>query len=121
MGKLRFFYDAATLILLFLISALVGSFFASEKDVIDIILSTWGLITLVVMIFYAISVIILGIRHSQKFSHGLAIFVGSIVFFFILPLIYYLTYLRKLMGAPTPKEQMKKLLKAIQKDPELVS
>ena len=118
MNKAKVFYDIFTLVVIFLISLLLSGFIFSQGDLIKLAtLGKIGIFAAVVIIFYSIAIIILGIRKSGKFSHGLSIFFGSLVLPGLLPLVYYLTYLRMRMETPPISEQFKNLVKRIQENP----
>ena len=119
MNRAKVFYDVFTLIVIFLISLLFSGFIFSQGDSAKSgSLVTIGIFAAVVFIFYSIAIIILGIRKSGKFSHGLAIFFGSLILPGLLPLVYYITYLRKRMEKPPISEQFKNLVRRIQENPE---
>jgi len=119
MNKAKVFFDIFTLVVIFLISLLFSGFIFSKGDLIKLAsLGAIGIFAAVIIIFYSIAIIILGIRKSGKFLHGLAIFVGSLILPGLLPLVYYITYLRKRMEKPPISEQFKNLLKRINENPE---
>ena len=119
MNKAKVFYDVFTLVVIFLISLLFSGFIFSQGDLTkSVSLGTIGIFAAVIIIFYSIAIVILGIRKSGKFSHGLAIFFGSLILPGLLPLVYYITYLRKRMENPPISEQFKNLVKRIQENPE---
>ena len=119
MNKVKVFYDIFTLIVIFLLSLLLSGFIFSREDLIKLASSgLMGVFAVLFIIFYSIAIIILGIRKSGKFSHGLAIFIGSLILPGLLPLFYYLTYLRKRMEKLPLNEQFKNLVKRIKENPE---
>ena len=119
MNKVKVFYDIFTLIVIFLLSLLLSGFIFSREDLIKLASSgLMGVFAVLFIIFYSIAIIILGIRKSGKFSHGLAIFIGSLILPGLLPLVYYLTYLRKRMEKLPLNEQFENLVKRIKENPE---
>ena len=119
MNKVKVFYDIFTLIVIFLLSLLLSGFIFSREDLIKLASSgLMGVFVVLFIIFYSIAIIILGIRKSGKFSHGLAIFIGSLILPGLLPLVYYLTYLRKRMEKLPLNEQFENLVKRIKENPE---
>lgn len=84
-------------------------------------------IFLVYSIIYAIIIIKLGFKVSEKNSHRWAILFGSLVLFPIMPFIYYFTYLRKVLNKQKQASELKQqVLQEIQQesqnqDPQQVS
>lgn len=119
MGKAIKFFDFMTVFTIFIVSMAVSAVISSGSNsnkgssVMTVVV-----IAVIIGIFYSFSIMILGVRKSNKFSHGLVIVLGSVFVPVILPVIYYLTYLRELMGLPTAKEQFQQLVQTIQKNPE---
>ncbi len=119
MNKAKAFYDVLSVIVIFSFSLLISALiFSSGQPGKANKLIMVGVIVAIIIIFYSIAIVILGIRKSGKFSHGLAIFIGSVLLPGLLPLIYYFTYLRARIDAPPIHEQFQKLVKRIQKAPE---
>jgi|SaaInlStandDraft_4_1057021.scaffolds.fasta_scaffold190096_2 hypothetical protein len=101
MGKTKGFFDFMTVLTIFLVSMAVSSFLNSQKGE-----ASMGVMVLAVLIaaIYSLMIILLGIRKSKKISHGISIVIGSIFVPILLPIIYYLTYLRALIGVSVVKE-----------------
>lgn len=118
MGKGQKFFDFMTVFTIFMASMAVSAIVSSGDEpgkggsVMTVVV-----LGFLIAIFYSIMIVILGIRKSKKFSHGVFIAIGSIVLV-ILPVIYYLTYLRPLMDEPSAKEQFQQLVQTIQQNPQ---
>jgi len=119
MGKARKFFDFMTVFTVFMssmaVSAVVNSGSTPGKGGSIMGVVVFGFL---VSAFYCLSIIIVGIRKSTKFLHGLFIVIGSIFVPVIMPVTYYLTYLRALMDEPSAKEQFQQLVQTIQQNPQ---
>lgn len=85
MGKITGFYDFLTFLFLVSVGALI-IFFR------DALWYAGGYI-----LFYTILVLILGFVKAEHTSHKIAMLIGSILLPGIMPFIYYLTYIRKVI------------------------
>lgn len=59
-------------------------------------------------VIYTILVLILGFRKSEKTSYKIAMLIGSIILVGIMPFIYYITYLRKVLAKEKQASDIKK-------------
>jgi hypothetical protein len=102
MNKGKLFYDILTLILLVLIghtiyTVAINNGESSYEDVLQSqknITKTF-IIFYVYSLLYAIAIIILAVRKNNKISSTITMVIGSIILPGVLPLIYYVFFLRK--------------------------
>jgi len=102
MNKEKLFYDIITGILLILgIIFLIISFFNQGESSFENVKSIMGLtmrffaIIFLYALFYSIAIIVLIIRRQKGTASIIFMILGSIILVGILPLIYYIFYLRK--------------------------